>query len=120
MTTLRILLFVANAIAFIHDASSYFIDGFIALCVVIYVAGEFTGRAYYATARFIRAWHTDWVGTIEWTAPTPPAPPVAPFINPLMDIAAEMEQFTCKQLRTMSGCRLKTRKTALVEAIIAA
>ena len=117
MTTLRILLFVANAIVFIHDASSYFIDGFIALCVAIYVAGEFTGRAYFSTARFIRAWHADWVGSIDWTTPTPPA---TPFINPLMDIAQEMEQFTCKQLRELSGCKLKTRKTALVEAIIAA
>ena len=109
MTTLRVLNFIANALAFIYDAMDCFIEHFIALCVLIYVAGEFTGRFWYR-------WHADWVGTIDWTVPVEPAPPA---INPLFDIATELEEFTCKQIRQAFGLKQKVSKTKLIGAAIA-
>lgn len=46
----------------------------LAIGCAAYVAGEATGRAW-------RAWHTDWVGTIDWTPAEIPAP-VAPVALP--------------------------------------
>lgn len=112
MKTLYALNFIANALEFLYEAGDCFAEHFISLSVLIYVAGESTGRFWYE-------WHGDWVGTIDWSLPEAPRAYVKPSVNPLMGIASELEQFTCKQLRAMSGCRLKTRKSVLVAAIIA-
>jgi hypothetical protein len=109
MTTLRVLNFIANALAFIYDATDCFIEHFVALTVLIYVAGEFTGRFWYR-------WHSDWIGTIDWSQPTPPAPPA---INPLFDVATELEQFSCNQIRQTFGLRQRVSKTKLIAAAIA-
>jgi len=65
---------------------------------------------------FIREWHADWVGSIEWPAPQAPA---APIINPLMDLAESMNELTCKQIRTQFGLKQKTRKSDLIAIAIA-
>ena len=68
----------------------------------------------------IRDWHAEWIGTIDWTVPAPSAPPVAPFVNPLMAVAQDMEdQFSCKQIRQTFGLRQKVSKTKLIAAAIA-
>jgi len=68
------------------------------------------------TATFIRDWHVDWIGTIDWSVPTPPAPPA---INPLLDIATSLEQLTCKQIRSQFGLKQQTRKSKLIAIAMA-
>ena len=70
-------------------------------------------------ALIIRDWHRDWVGSIDWTVSAPSAPPVAPSINPLFDVATELDQFSCKQIRQAFGLRQKVSKTKLIAAAIA-
>ena len=67
-------------------------------------------------ATIIRDWHLDWIGTIDWSVPTPPAPPA---IDPLFDIAISLEQLTCKQIRTQFGLKQQTRKSKLIAIAIA-
>lgn len=66
-------------------------------------------------ASFIRDWHIDWIGTIDWSAPIPPAPPI---IDPLFDIAISLEQLTCKQIRTQFGLKQQIRKSKLIAIAI--
>ena len=68
------------------------------------------------TATFIRDWHHNWIGSIDWSLPTPPAPPA---INPLLDIATSIEQLTCKQIRTQFGLKQQTRKSNLIAIALA-
>ena len=109
MSTLRVLNFIANALAFIYDAIDCFLEHFIVLCVLIYVAGEFTGRFWYR-------WHADWVGVIDWTAPAAPAPPA---INPLFDIATDLQEMTCNAIRAEFGLKARTSKFKLIGAAMA-
>lgn len=60
----------------------------LAIACAAYVAGEATGKAW-------RAWHTDWVGTIDWSRPQ--APVVAPAPVRVID-----GSLTVKQLRRMA------------------
>ena len=57
--------------------------------------------------------HKRWVGTIDWSLP---AAPVAPALNPLFDLAAELEQMTSKQLKSLTGTRRRVAKRELVAA----
>jgi len=67
-------------------------------------------------ATLIRDWHAKWIGTVDWSLPTPPAPPA---INPLLDIALSMEQFTCKEIRNQFGLKQKARKSKLIAIAMA-
>ena len=60
--------------------------------VAAYVAGEATGRAFHA-------WHTAWVGAIDWAAPAP-----APAPEP---IACTYEGLTVVQLRKLARVKAK-------------
>ena len=51
--------------------------------------------------------------TINWDLPAAPA------INPLFEVAAELEQPTAKQLKAITGSRRRVAKRELVAAYIA-
>ncbi len=100
-------------------------DGISAICshidwaeiaTVIREALTVTAASAITTATFIRDWHIDWIGTIDWSVPTPPAPPA---INPLLDIANSLDQLTCKQIRSQFGLKQQTRKSKLIAIAIA-
>ena len=59
---------------------------------------------------------TNWVGSVEWTAPKAPA---LPAINPLLAIAFDLEELSCKQIRSEFGLKQKTSKTKLIGAALA-
>ena len=58
LTLLSVINGTADALEFIYESLDVFCEHFVALCVLIYVAGEFAGKAFYA-------WHAQWIGT-EW------------------------------------------------------
>ena len=57
--------------------------------------------------------HKRWIGSINWDLPTAPA------INPLFEMAAELEQLTGKQLKAITGSRRRVAKRELVAAYMA-
>ena len=57
--------------------------------------------------------HKRWIGSIDWNLPA------APVINPLFEMAAELEQMTSKQLQAMTGTRRRVAKRELVAAYMA-
>ena len=57
--------------------------------------------------------HKRWIGSINWDLPT------APDINPLFEMAAELEQLTGKQLKAITGSRRRAAKRELVAAYMA-
>lgn len=57
--------------------------------------------------------HKRWIGAINWDLPAAPA------INPLFEMAAELEQLTSKQLKAMTGTRRRVAKRDLVAAYMA-
>ena len=59
--------------------------------------------------------HRRWVGSIDWNLP---AVRVAPSINPLFDVATELELMTCRQLQTMTGTRRRVAKRELIAAYV--
>ena len=52
-------------------------------------------------------------------APVVTLPPVAPIYHPTALLAAELSQFTCAQLRCLTGCRKKIRKADLIGLALA-
>ena len=62
-------------------------------------------------ALVLRDAHRRWVGTIDWTVPTQPAPPA---VNPLFTVADELSTLSCKQLRSLTGSRRRCRKAELI------
>lgn len=83
--------------------------GLIACAVAVYVAGECTGRWLHQLndqlAQVL-------AGTPEM--PIPAQPVAAPIAHPLAELAAELEQLTVQQLRTITGIRRKLAKRELV------
>lgn len=64
---LRGINIAADIVEITYDAAVCFVRCFIALTVIVYVAGEFAGRWFYE-------WHRNWVGTAwQSTAKTPSA-----------------------------------------------
>lgn len=59
--------------------------------------------------------HRRWVGSIDWNLPTVQ---VAPSINPLFDVATELELMTCRQLQKMTGTRRRVAKRELIAAYV--
>ena len=57
--------------------------------------------------------HKRWIGSIDWDLPAAPA------INPLFEMAAELEQLTGKQLKAITGSRRRVAKRELVAAYMA-
>jgi hypothetical protein len=44
------------------------------------------------------------------------APAVAPLMHPLLAVAADLEQLTCRELHAITGIRRKTSKAQLIAA----
>jgi len=106
---------IADALEFVYDALECFCQHFIAICVLLYVAGEFTGRGFYE-------WHANWVGTIEYNAPAAAvvAAPVAPAVNPLFVEAAAIEAaYSVRTLQATFGVRKARLKYQQIGSFIA-
>lgn len=88
--------------------------GLIACAVAIYVAGELSGR-------WLHRLNDQLAQLFAGTAKQPiPADPVAtPVAHPLAELAAELEQLTVKQLRSLTGTRRKLAKRELVAYALA-
>lgn len=101
----------ADTLEFVYDALDVFCEHFVAICVLLYVAGEFAGKAFYA-------WHAEWVGT-EWQhhAPGPVAPPA---VNPLFAEAAAIEAaYSVRTLQSTVGVRKARLKSLQIASFIA-
>ena len=57
--------------------------------------------------------HKRWIGSIDWCMPAPPA------VNPLFEMAVELEQLTSKQLKAMTGATRRVAKRELVATYMA-
>ena len=103
----------ADTLEFIYESLDVFCEHFIALCVLIYVAGEFTGKAFYA-------WHAQWIGSIEYTAPGQAAAPAAPMIHPLYaEISALEAAYSVRTLQSTLGVRKARTKHQQIASFIA-
>lgn len=78
-------------------------------CLKVVVAALIT------SATLLRDAHRRWVGSIDWSLP---AVRVAPSINPLFDVATDLELMTCRQLQTMTGTRRRVAKRELIAAYV--
>ena len=110
-TVLSVINGTADSLEFAYNALDVFCEHFIAICVLLYVAGEFTGTAFYA-------WHEDWVGH-EWQhhAPVPVAPPA---VNPLYVEAAAIEAaYSVRTFQAAVGVRKARTKHQQIASFIA-
>jgi len=113
-TVLSVMNGTADTLEFLHEALDVFCEHFVALCVLLYVAGEFTGTAFYR-------WHTAWVGT-EWQhhAPAAAVAVAPPAVNPLYVEAAAIEAaYSVRTLQATVGVRKARTKYQQIGSFIA-
>ena len=111
-TVLSVINGTADTLEFVYDALDVFCEHFIAICVLLYVAGEFTGTAFYR-------WHADWVGT-EWQHHAPAAAVAPPAVNPLFVEAAAIEAaYSVRTLQATVGVRKARTKYQQIGSFIA-
>ena len=60
-TLLSVMNGTADTLELLYESLDVFCEHFVALCVLIYVAGEWAGTAFYT-------WHASWIGTIDYNA----------------------------------------------------
>ena len=111
LTLLSVINGTADTLEFVYDALDVFCEHFVALCVLLYVAGEFTGIAFYH-------WHAAWIGT-DWQhhAPRAVAPPA---VNPLFVEAAAIEAaYSVRTLQATVGVRKARTKYQQIGSFIA-
>ena len=66
------------------------------------------------------AWHAEWVGTIEYTTAVEPARSAVPAsINPLLDVANDLQSLTANSLRSLTHSRRRCSKTELIATYLA-
>ena len=110
-TLLSVMNGTADTLEFLYESLDVFCEHFIAICVLLYVAGEFTGTAFYR-------WHADWVGT-EWQHHAPAAV-VPPAVNPLFAEAAAIEAaYSVRTLHATVGVRKARTKHQQIASFIA-
>ena len=110
-TLLSVINGTADTLEFIYESLDVFCEHFVALCVLLYVAGEFTGRAFYA-------WHADWIGTIDYAPVKAPVGP--PAVNPLFVEAAAIEAaYSVRTLQGTVGVRKARLKSLQIASFIA-
>ena len=111
LTLLSVINGTADTLEFIYESLDVFCEHFVALCVLIYVAGEFAGKAFYA-------WHAEWIGTIEYNAPAAAIAP--PAVNPLYVEAAAIEAaYSVRTLQATVGVRKARLKSLQIASFIA-
>ena len=110
-TLLSVINGTADTLEFVYDTLDVFCEHFVALCVLLYVAGEFTGRAFYA-------WHAEWIGTIDYAPVKAPVGP--PAVNPLFVEAAAIEAaYSVRTLQSTVGVRKARLKSLQIASFIA-
>jgi len=110
LTLLSVINGTADTLEFIYESLDVFCEHFVALCVLIYVAGEFTGKAFYT-------WHAQWIGSIEYNAPA--AAVVPPAVNPLFAEAAAIEAaYSVRTLQSTVGVRKARTKHQQIASFI--
>ena len=110
-TLLSVINGAADTLEFIYESLDVFCEHFIALCVLIYVAGEFAGKAFYT-------WHAQWIGTIEYNAPVIAIGP--PAVNPLFAEAAAIEAaYSVRTLQSAVGVLKARLKSLQIASFIA-
>lgn len=111
-TVLSVINGTADTLEFVYDALECFCQHFIAICVLLYVAGEFTGRWWYE-------WHRNWIGT-EWRYAPAAVALTAPAVNPLYAEAAAIEAaYSVRTLQATVGVRKARTKYQQIGAYIA-
>lgn len=111
-TLLSVMNGTADTLEFVYDALDVFCEHFVALCVLIYVAGEWAGKAFYA-------WHAYWIGH-EWRYAPAAVAAVAPAINPLYAEAAAIEAaYSVRTLQATVGVRKARTKYQQIGSFIA-
>lgn len=102
----------ADTLEFVYETLDVFCEHFIAICVLLYVAGEFTGTAFYR-------WHADWIGH-EWQYHAPAVAVVPPAVNPLFVEAAAIEAaYSVRTLQATVGVRKARTKYQQIGSFIA-
>ena len=111
-TVLSVMNGTADALEFAYNALDVFCEHFIAICVLLYVAGEFTGTAFFR-------WHAAWVGH-EWQHHAPVAAVAPPAVNPLYAEAAAIEAaYSVRTLQATVGVRKARTKYQQIGSFIA-
>ena len=64
--------------------------------------------------------HKRWIGSIDWSLPAAPAAPARPAVQPLFELADELQQLTGKQLSAITGRSRRTSKARMVATYLAA
>ena len=114
LTILGALSGASDALEFLYEALDVFCEHFIAICVLLYVAGEFTGTAFYR-------WHAAWVGT-KWQhhAPAAAVAVAPPAVNPLFVEAAAIEAaYSVRTFQATVGVRKARTKHQQIASFIA-
>ena len=112
-TLLSVINGTADTLEFLYESASVFCEHFVALCVLIYVAGEFTGKAFYR-------WHAEWIGTVEYAPAGPVTPPAPPAVSPLYAEAAALEAaYSVRTLQATYGVRKARTKFQQIASFIA-
>lgn len=125
----------SDVIEFTYDVTASFFHHFIGLCVIIYVAGEFTGKAFYS-------WHKRWTSHHDLftnARPEPftePAPepmdepsteplssptnrsPLPAFINPITECYDDLMTLTARDLREILGRNARCSKHKMILEIL--
>jgi hypothetical protein len=111
-TLLSVINGTADTLEFVYESLDVFCEHFVALCVLLYVAGEFTGTAFHA-------WHAAWVGT-EWQHHAPVVAVAPPAVNPLFVEAAAIEAaYSVRTLHATVGVRKARTKYQQIGSFIA-
>ena len=112
LTLLSVINGTADALEFVYESLDVFCEHFVALCVLLYVAGEFTGKAFYA-------WHAEWIGT-EWQHHAPVTAVAPPAVNPLFVEAAAIEAaYSVRTLQATVGVKKARTKYQQIASFIA-
>lgn len=107
----------AKSILWINDqidwaeVSQIVIDGIKVLIVLTFLAGRATRMAW---AQLLQA--SEHLGCWYATLLTPTVIPI--MIHPLADLAHQLEQLTCRELRAITGCRRHLSKAQLIELAV--
>ena len=101
-------LMTADAISWLNSQIDWrFVAATVWDCLKVVAAMAITAYSLICDA------HKRWIGSINWDLP------IAPAINPLFEMAAEMELLTGKQLKAITGTRRRVAKRELVAAYMA-
>jgi hypothetical protein len=112
LTVLSVINGAADTLEFLYESLDVFCEHFVALCVLLYVAGEFTGTAFYT-------WHASWIGT-DWQHHAPAVAVVPPAVNPLFVEAAAIEAaYSVRTLQATVGVRKARTKHQQIASFIA-